>query len=297
MNSNKDFRTFALRWCNQAAQVGPPMTEKDLIDSFMEIEDLDKQYKVACATATDFSHLMSTGSRIAAALRSSADSSEGSKKKKDGGVQYIVANTAGSSQFTQSPYKTPYRGNYQTQNRPTYYPQSDPASQVYINTPQQRAPVQRRNQPTMWYPPLPVPQADIYKQLAAEGLISPVPTRPWVPPYPAWYKPDVKCAYHGDVPGHSTENCTTLRQKIYELINTGSIKLNPVENETPKANDQPKINNVVFEEDINFIWSGKQGEDMHVIKDDHISPNIWKISQEVEGPRNFNVAPVIFPEM
>ena len=123
-----------------------------------------------------------------------------------------------------------------------------------------------------------------------------MPARPWVPPYPAWYNPNVKCAYHGDVPGHSTENCTTLRQKIHELIDAGSIKLSPVEQETPKTNEL-KINNVASEEGINFIWPGKEGKDMHVIGDDLASPNIWKISQEEESPRNYNVAPVIFPEI
>jgi hypothetical protein len=63
------------------------------------------------------------------------------------------------------------------------------------------------------------------------------------------------------VPGHSTENYAKLWQKIYKLI-AGSIKLNPVENETPKTNDQPKINNVASEEGINFIG------------DDLTSPNI-----------------------
>jgi hypothetical protein len=133
------------------------MSEKDLIDAFMEIEDLNKQYKVACVTATDFSHLMNTGSRIEAALRSSSDSSEGSRKKKEGGIQHIIANTTGPSQFTQSPYRAPYRGNYQQQNRPQmYYPPPAPAPQVYIQIPQQRVPVQRRNPPTPNYPPLPV---------------------------------------------------------------------------------------------------------------------------------------------
>jgi hypothetical protein len=125
------------------------MSEKDLINAFMEIEDLSKQYKVACATSTDFAHLMSTGSRIEAALRSSSDTSEGSKKKKESGIQHIVANSAGSSQFTQSPYRAPYRTNYQSHNRPQmYYSPPAPVQQVYIQTPQQRAPVQRWNPPT-----------------------------------------------------------------------------------------------------------------------------------------------------
>jgi hypothetical protein len=90
MDKNEDFRTFALRWRNQAAQAEPPMTETELIDAFMEIEDLDKQYKIAYATATDFAHLMSTRTRIEAALRPSSDNAQGSKssKKKDSEVQH-----------------------------------------------------------------------------------------------------------------------------------------------------------------------------------------------------------------
>jgi hypothetical protein len=142
------------------------MSEKDLIDAFMEIEDLNIQYKVACATATDFSHLLSTGSRIEAALRSSSESSEGSKTKKESGIQHIVANTTSPPQLTQSLYKAPYRANYQRQTRPhTYY--SPPAP---VQNPRQQAPVPRKNvQQTPQYPPLPVPQADIYEQLVAVG--------------------------------------------------------------------------------------------------------------------------------
>ena len=100
MSKDEDFRTYALRWRNQAIQVEPPMSEKDLIDAFMEIEDLSKEYKVACATATDFAHLMSTGARIESALRLSSDNSEGSKKKKESGIQHIVANAANPPQYT-----------------------------------------------------------------------------------------------------------------------------------------------------------------------------------------------------
>jgi hypothetical protein len=66
----------------------------------------------------------------------------------------------------------------------------------------------------------------------------PLPTNPWQPPYPAWYNPNLRCEYHGGVAGHSTEGCRTLRDKIHELVSTGRIKLNPIEqnpNETPET--------------------------------------------------------------
>jgi hypothetical protein len=159
---------------------------------------------------------------------------------------------------------------------------------------QQKAPVQHQNPPTRRYHSLPVPQEEIFKQLVAEKLIRPVPTRPWAPPYPAWYNPSTKCAYHGNVPGHSTEDCTTLRQKIHALIDAGRIKLNPVEQETSKANDRSEINSGVSRDDLNSIWPRKQGKDM--IGDGPTSSNIWKIPQGEEDPRSYTVTPMTFPE-
>jgi hypothetical protein len=69
MNKNEDFRSFALRWRNQAARVEPPMTEKELVDVFIEIECLNQQFKFSCANAIDFAHLVRTGIRIEAALK------------------------------------------------------------------------------------------------------------------------------------------------------------------------------------------------------------------------------------
>jgi apolipoprotein N-acyltransferase len=111
------------------------------------------------------------------------------------------------------------------------------------------------------------------------------------------------------VAGHSTENCNRLRREIYELINDGSIKLNPVEQELLEDNNQTKANNITPEGSINFIEEkdnpeteatrlfkkeickpGKQ--DMHVAI---IGDN--PTSQEEEGPKNYTATAVIFPEI
>jgi hypothetical protein len=141
---------------------------------------------------------------------------------------------------------------------------------------QQKMPIQRRNPPIRRYHPLSVSQEEIFKQLAAKGLLNPVPTRPYTPPYPTWFDRNVKCAYHSGVMGHSTENCTTLRQKIHELIDAGSIKLNLAEKETPKTSDQLKINSKTSGEEIHSILPRKQREYVHVavIGDDPASSNI-----------------------
>jgi hypothetical protein len=164
---------------------------------------------------------------------------------------------------------------------------------------QQKAPVQRQNLPVRRYHPLPVSQTEIFKQLIAEGLLKPVPTRSYTPPYPSWFDQNVKCAYHDNVMGHSTENCTTLRQQIHALIDAGKIKLNLVEQETLRTNDQSKINSMAFGEDINSVWPSKQREDMHVavIRDDPASSKIWKIPQGERDPQSYTVTPMTFPEI
>jgi hypothetical protein len=112
---------------------------------------------------------------------------------------------------------------------------------------------------------LPVSQEDIYKQLVAEGLLNPTPAQPWNPPYPAWYDPNVKCVFHSNVAGHSTEDCVKLRQKINELISAGIIKLNPVEQEYLETKDQSGINEVAFKENMNIIKGGKDDQEAEEI--------------------------------
>jgi hypothetical protein len=112
MHRNEDFRTFALRWRNEAAQIEPPMTEKELVDAFIDLECLNSQYKYSCANAIDFAHLLRTGVRIESALRS-ADNDKRAGKKKEDVVHHIAAASSSTAQFTQSPYKPANRSAFQ----------------------------------------------------------------------------------------------------------------------------------------------------------------------------------------
>src|SRR3954468_15832135 len=44
-----------------------------------------------------------------------------------------------------------------------------------------------------------------------------------------YYKPNARCAYHSNSPGHDTNNCWTLKNKIQDLVNDGEIKSIPPE--------------------------------------------------------------------
>jgi hypothetical protein len=91
--------------------------------------------------------------------------------------------------------------------------------------------------------------------------MTPLPTNPWQPPYPAWYNPDVRCDYHGGVAGHSTEGCYALRGKIHELVNTGRIKLNPVEQNPNATPETPKADASTSGISMIDFWDSDDSED------------------------------------
>ena len=38
------------------------------------------------------------------------------------------------------------------------------------------------------------------------------------------YNPDERCAYHSDSPGHDTDDCWTLKNKIQDLIDAKEVE-------------------------------------------------------------------------
>ena len=57
------------------------------------------------------------------------------------------------------------------------------------------------------------------------------------PPFSRWYDVNVRCAYHAEIPGHSTENCNAFKYKVRDLIKDGKLKFEesdgPTEVEDP----------------------------------------------------------------
>ena len=48
--------------------------------------------------------------------------------------------------------------------------------------------------------------------------------KPRKPPYPEWYDFSARCEYHGGVEGHSTESCTSFKDKFQALIDADPAK-------------------------------------------------------------------------
>ena len=43
------------------------------------------------------------------------------------------------------------------------------------------------------------------------------------PPHPRWYNKNARCDYHSGNKGHSTEDCTALKQRVHDLIKAGAL--------------------------------------------------------------------------
>ncbi|KAK2381982.1 hypothetical protein QL285_069542 [Trifolium repens] len=65
---------------------------------------------------------------------------------------------------------------------------------------------------------IPVSYEELLPYLVNNGMVVPITSLPRNPPFPAWYDPKAKCAYHADAEGHSTDNCRAFKNKVQELI-------------------------------------------------------------------------------
>ena len=103
--------------------------------------------------------------------------------------------------------------------------------------------------------PIPMTYIELYPKLVQGGLLSPVDIPPLQPPYPRWYNENVHCDYHSGNRGHSTENCTSLKRKVQDLINKGELTFEdediPDVNRNPLPNHgRPRVNAIEKKEEI-----------------------------------------------
>ena len=115
------------------------------------------------------------------------------------------------------------------QRPPLNQPQSLPATYPIPNT------TLNTNQNAIWVRNFPkkkpigftrilVSYANLLPYLLNNAMVSIIPTKIPQPPFFRGYNPNVTCAYHGGVPGHSIEHCMTLKHKVQSLIDASWLR-------------------------------------------------------------------------
>ncbi|KAK8619532.1 hypothetical protein V6N13_133488 [Hibiscus sabdariffa] len=207
--SNERFRQYAQRWRDVAAQVQPPLLEKETAMLFVgTLKKPFLSHMIGSATK-DFSDIVMIGEMIENAIRSGKiETDEGYKRsnprKKEGEVSNTGVYSAGFSKHVTvgQPKATPHNG--QT------------SSKQGVNTRAKREDVQ--------YTPIPVTYGELYKNLYDAHVVSPFYLTPLQLPYPKWYDPKVQCDYHAGITGHSIENCTGFKNMVEKLIKMGVVR-------------------------------------------------------------------------
>ncbi|KAL4332892.1 hypothetical protein GQ457_07G009110 [Hibiscus cannabinus] len=242
----ESFREYAQRWRNMAAQVQPPLLEKETTTLFIKsLETAPMFYaKLVGSTTRDFADLVAAGEAIERAIKSGKLSDPEVSKKAYAKKRENDVNMVGHDRRSYS--------NYQSSPKVTYstgYPKNVTTSLGSQN--QQREP--RSSKPGTEkesFTPIPIPYKELYANLLEERLVSPVFLTPFQPPYPAWYDPSAQCEYHAGIRGHSIENCTAFKRRVQHLINQKVIQVNApkgpnVANNPLPTHDEPRVNVVM----------------------------------------------------
>jgi hypothetical protein len=224
--NKESVREYAQRWRESAAQVNPPLSEREMTSLF------SNTFKAPCfeylvgSAAQNFSDLVVIAERIEQAVRTGRIVDPTEKrgfigKRKETEVHNVERESRGKNTYQdiysfKSITPTPSISNIKfssptnTQNNP-------------INNQTNNAYRPRRNFPIdqVQLPPLPMSLTEMHQRLLSIGQVAPVPLEPLQPPFPFWYKPDQKCEYHAGAVGHHIDGCVAFKRKILQLIKAG----------------------------------------------------------------------------
>ncbi|KAH1189174.1 hypothetical protein GmHk_20G056996 [Glycine max] len=87
------------------------------------------------------------------------------------------------------------------------------------------------------FSPIPMAYSELWPSLLENHLVVAIPGKVLQPPYPKWYDPGAKCAYHSGVPGHNIDSCLRFKYKVQHLTSAGwlsfqeegpNVKTNPL---------------------------------------------------------------------
>jgi len=247
--NNETFKEYAQRWRELAAQVEPPLHDKEMVTMFMGTLQSPFYEHMVGSVSSNFADIVIIGERIELGLKTGKIAqgtttsgkktgfNSGKKKEGEGQVASTTAQWGGypSARYRPERSHTSYTANaqsmYQQSAPPAVRPPSGPPN-VYMpkqnwkneggqnaNQPQGQNSFQRREQ--IQFTPLPMSYTELLPSLLQNALVAISPMKPPQPPYSKNYDPNAKCAYHGGVVGHSIENCRQFKYKVQQLLDAG----------------------------------------------------------------------------
>src|SRR3954462_14662163 len=198
MGPKESFKEYAQKWRDLAGRVKPSLTNRELVDAFMNTLTGPFYSHLLGSSSSGFTELILTGERVESGIRS-------------GKIQ--VATSSGT-------IKKSYNGRNESDTVGAILASNQASIQQQNNQRKQSASKRQFTKINMS-----LTQA-LQHLLKAELLIQidPHPNPNTSSPH---YNPNARCAYHSNSPGHDTDNCWTLKNKIQDMIDAGEIKFDP----------------------------------------------------------------------
>src|SRR4051812_21884867 len=195
MGPKESFKEYAQKWRDLAGRVKPSLTDRELVDMFMNTLTGPFYSHLLGSSQSGFTELILTGERVESGVRSGkiqvATYANTSKKAHN---ERNESNTVGTV-LASNQVPTQQRGNQRKQG-------ASKRQFTKIN----------------------ITLAEALQQLLKAGLITlkDPPLKPNTLSHQ--YNPNARCAYHSDSIGHDTENCWPLKNKIQDMIDAGEIE-------------------------------------------------------------------------
>ncbi|XP_027077130.1 uncharacterized protein [Coffea arabica] len=198
---SEDHKTYAKRWRKLAAKVEPPMTEEEIVRTFIKAHDPPYFEEI----------FRMTGSPFAAIINKLKEYDEFVKVGKIVNVSALKLQLDALQNQSSNGKKPPFK---KKEGETAFIWDRGPSFRPRI-----------RNHPTY--------------SLKAAGKIGTVPPKLYPKGIPPGYDAQASCAYHSGSPGHTTGNCWALKHKIQDMIDSGDILLRRKGEQGPNVSKNP----------------------------------------------------------
>ncbi|XP_015076282.1 uncharacterized protein LOC107020435 [Solanum pennellii] len=250
----ESYGEFAYRWRKEAARVRPPMTEKEIVEVFVRVQEPEYYDRIILLIRAKFAEIVKVGETIEDGLKSgkiarvsASPGSSGLLRKKREEVAAVSYGEEKLPGTRRSNYRAPsptfhvqapaYQNPLPNCQAPVPNYQTNPYPRTQVPRPntrnyQQVPPLQQsgydpsrprfQKRPSRNFTKLAESQTKLFERLSAAEYIHPVGPKP-VDINSMFYKPEQRCAYHSNSVGHDTENCINHKHKIQDLIDQEAV--------------------------------------------------------------------------
>ncbi|RDX60684.1 hypothetical protein CR513_61155, partial [Mucuna pruriens] len=198
-----------MAWRELAAQVQPPIIEREMITMFIDTLPSPYYDKVVRNVASNFMELVVVGERIELGIRR--------------GKFAQASNNAG---FAKKPTSEKKKGEANDVLVEPVFPHGKgnaPSYPTQIHVGSRLAVAYTNPRPAPYVHPY-QPQVDIGVTASSRPkVVEIIPLKPLEPPYLRSYDPNARCDYHGGAIGHATERCWSLKHVVQDFLDGGLL--------------------------------------------------------------------------